>query len=285
MSKQIGRAARKKSNVATVVIIVFLSIVAAMQIFPFYLQIVTSLQPMDMVPEAGKIYLWAEGFHIENYIEAIERVGLLQGLLNSVIVAGGFTLLSAVVILLVGYVLGKKQFAGKRAVKFAMLLTMVAPGELLMVTNYKLVSDLGWTNTFAGLILPGIVNITGIFLVMSFMNTIPDAVLESADIDGANELQKLFKIVLPMTLPILATYFILTFVGQWNDYLWPMVVTSDSELFTIQLKLKEFNPYYGGFADEVLKNAASIFTLVPVIAVYLTCQKQFVSGLSISGMK
>ena len=257
MSKQIGRAARKKGNAATVVIIVFLSIVAAMQIFPFYLQIVTSLQPMDMVPEVGKSYLWADGFHIENYIEAIERVGLLQGLLNSVIVAGGFTLLSAVVILLVGYVLGKK----------------------------KLVSDLGWTNTFAGLILPGIVNITGIFLVMSFMNTIPNAVLESADIDGANELQKLFKIVLPMTLPILATYFILTFVGQWNDYLWPMVVTSDSDLFTIQLKLKEFNPYYGGFADEVLKNAASIFTLVPVIAVYLTCQKQFVSGLSISGMK
>ena len=154
-----------------------------------------------------------------------------------------------------------------------------------MVTNYKLVSDLGWTNSFAGLILPGIVNITGIFLVMSFMNTIPNAVLESADIDGANEFQKLFKIVLPMTLPILATYFILTFVGQWNDYLWPMVVTNDSNLFTIQLKLKEFNPYYGGFADEVLKNAASIFTLVPVIVVYLTCQKQFVSGLSISGMK
>lgn len=194
-------------------------------------------------------------------------------------------MLSAIVILLVGYVLGKKEFAGKKAVKFAMLLTMVAPGELLMVTNYKLVSDLGWTNSFAGLILPGIVNITGIFLVMSFMNTIPNAVLESADIDGANEFQKLFKIVLPMTLPILATYFILTFVGQWNDYLWPMVVTNDSNLFTIQLKLKEFNPYYGGFADEVLKNAASIFTLVPVIIVYLTCQKQFVSGLSISGMK
>ena len=88
--------------------------------------------------------------------------------------------------MLVGYVLGKKEFAGKKAVKFAMLLTMVAPGELLMVTNYKLVSDLGWTNSFAGLILPGIVNITGIFLVMSFMNTIPNAVLESADIDGAN---------------------------------------------------------------------------------------------------
>ena len=117
------------------------------------------------------------------------------------------------------------------------------------------------------------------------MNTIPNAVLESADIDGASELTKLVQIIFPMTLPVLATYFIMTFVAQWNDYLWPMVVTSDSDLYTIQLKLKEFNPYYGGFADEVLKNAASIFTLVPVLVVYLTCQKQFVSGLSISGMK
>lgn len=284
-NKPVIGAKKKKISVVTIVIICFLSIVALLQLFPFYLQIVTSLQPMDMYPETGKIYVWPESFNFANYIEAIQRVELLQGTLNSLIVSAGFTVLSAIIILLVGYVIGKKDFSGKKIVKFAMLLTMVAPGELLMVTNYKLVSDLGWTNTFAGLILPGIVNITGIFLVVAFMNTIPNAVLESADIDGASEFTKLIQIVFPMTLPVLATYFIMTFVAQWNDYLWPMVVTSDSDLYTIQLKLKEFNPYYGGFADEVLKNAASIFTLIPVLVVYLTCQKQFVSGLSISGMK
>lgn len=162
---------------------------------------------------------------------------------------------------------------------------MVVPGEILMVSNYKLVSELGWTNSYAGLILPGIVNITGIFLIMSFMNTIPNAVLESADIDGAGELRKLFKIVLPMALPVLSTYFILTFVAQWNDYLWPLIITNDSDLFTIQLKLKEFNPYYGGYADEILKAAAMILTLLPVIIIYVCCQKKLVSGLTISGMK
>lgn len=276
---------KTKGSFGTVAIIIVLTIVALMQIFPFFLQLVTSLQPLDFMPEAGKIYLIPDGFNIGNYAEAIERVELLQGMLNSVIVATGYTLLSAIVILIVGYVLGKKQFHGKKAVKFCMLLTMVVPGELLMVTNYSLVSELGWTNTFAGLILPGIVNITGIFLVMSFMNTIPDAVLESADIDGAGEIRKLFAIVLPMALPVLATYFILTFVAQWNDYLWPMIITNDSELFTIQLKLKEFNPYYEGYADEILKAAAMIITIVPVVAVYASCQKQFVSGLSITGMK
>lgn len=280
------QAKQKRVAVAvTVVVIVLLSAVAFLQIFPFWLQFVTSLQPLDFVPQDGKIYWAPVSFNFGNYLEAIEHVDLLRGALNSLIVSVGYTLLSSLVILVVGYVLGKKTFSGKKIVKLCLLITMMAPGELMMVTNYKLVSELGLTNTYAGLILPGIVNVTGIFLVMSFMNGIPDAMLESAEIDGAGEIRKLFKIVLPMCLPVLATYFILTFVAQWNDYLWPMVITSDPDLFTIQLKLTEFSEYYGGFADTVLRAAALIITLVPIIIVYLCCQKQFVEGLSVTGMK
>ena len=280
----------KSSNKArritvNVVIIVFLSLLALMQLFPFWLQVVTSLQPLDMIPEDGKLYLLPVSVNFGNYLEAIEYVDLLRGVLNTLIVSVGYTLLSAVVILIVGYVLGKKDFSGKKVVKFCLLLTMMAPGELMMVTNYKLVSEMGLTNTYGGLILPGIVNVTGIFLVMSFMNTIPNAMLESADIDGASELAKLFRIVLPICMPVISTYFILTFVAQWNDYLWPMVITSDPNLFTIQLKLTEFSEYYGGFGDTVLRSAALIITLVPVIIIYICCQKQFVEGLSVTGMK
>ena len=276
---------RKKLKIGNVLTIILLSIIAIMQIFPFYIQIVTSLQSKSFLPDPGKIYLMPSGLHIENYIEAIKRVELVQGIMNSLIVAVGFTLLSAAIILDVGYVLGKKKFRGKKVIMFALLVTMVVPGEMLMVTNYKLVSELGWTNTYAGLILPGIVNITGIFLVMSFMNTIPNAVLESAAIDGESEVGKLFRIVLPMSMPVMATYVVLTFVAQWNDYLWPMVITNDRSLFTVQLKLKEFNPFYAGYADEILKSAAMIFTIVPVVLVYISCQDKFVSGLSISGLK
>ncbi len=280
------QAKQKRVAVAvTVAVIVLLSAVAFLQIFPFWLQFATSLQPLDFVPQDGKIYWAPVSFNFGNYLEAIEHVDLLRGALNSLIVSVGYTLLSSLVILVVGYVLGKKTFSGKKIVKLCLLITMMAPGELMMVTNYKLVSELGLTNTYAGLILPGIVNVTGIFLVMSFMNGIPDAMLESAEIDGAGEIRKLFKIVLPMCLPVLATYFILTFVAQWNDYLWPMVITSDPDLFTIQLKLTEFSEYYGGFADTVLRAAALIITLVPIIIVYLCCQKQFVEGLSVTGMK
>ena len=157
---------KRKSVIITVLIILLLTAVAFLQIFPFWLQFVTSLQPLDFVPEDGKIYWIPVSVNFGNYLEAIEHVDLLRGALNSVIVAVGYTLLSALVILLVGYVLGKKDFTGKKVVKLFLLITMMAPGELMMVTNYKLVSDLGWTNSFAGLILPGIVNVTGIFLVM-----------------------------------------------------------------------------------------------------------------------
>ncbi len=285
MSELLLNRRKKRSRVPDICIIVLLSVIAFLQIFPFWLQIVTSLQPLDFQPESGKIYWWPVALTFSNYAEAIEHVDLWRGVLNSLIVSLGYTLLSAVVVLLVGYVVGKKDFAGKKVIKACLLITMMAPGELMMVTNYKLISDMGLTNTYAALILPGLVNVTGIFLVISFMNSIPNAVLESADIDGAGELTKLFKIVLPMCMPVIATYFILNFVAQWNDYLWPMVVTSDPDLFTIQLKLTEFTSYYGGFADNILRAAALIFTLVPVIIIYLCCQKQFVEGLSVTGMK
>ncbi len=280
------RTKRNGKTVAlNVFIILFLTALALMQLFPFWLQIVTSLQPLDLIPEDGKLYLLPVSVNFGNYAEAIEHVDLLKGVMNTLIVSLGYTLLSSVVILIVGYVLGKKEFKGKRIVKLMLLITMMAPGELMMVTNYKLVSELGWTNTYAGLILPGIVNVTGIFLVMSFMNTIPNAMLESAEIDGAGELTKLFRIVLPMCLPVLSTYFILTFVAQWNDYLWPMVITSDPDLFTVQLKLTEFSMYYGDYGDTVLKAAALVITVLPVVIIYALCQKQFVEGLSVTGMK
>ena len=269
-------------QIAIVAVLVFF---ALCQIFPFYLQVIRAFQPKDLIPVDGKIYLLPITWNIANFAEAFRRVELLQGVINSLIVGLGFTLLSSAVILITGYTLGKKKFRGKRVIIFCMLMTMAVPGEMLLVTNYLLISQLNWTNSFAGLILPGIVNIMGTFLVMSFMNTIPDATLESADLDGAREIRKIFAIILPLCMPVIATYCIITFVAKWNDYLWPMIIVNDRSMFTVQLKLMEFNPFYMGFADEVLKSGAHILSLIPVIALYILCQKRFVGGISVSGLK
>lgn len=161
---------------------------------------------------------------------------------------------------------------------------MMVPGEILMVTNYQLVSSLGWTSTYAGLILPGIVNVTGIFLVKAFMDSIPDACLESAKLDGASELKILFSIVLPLCFPVISTYIVLNFVAQWNDYLWPMLITGDSVMFTVQLKLYNFAGS-SDWGETVYKAASLIISLIPVLIVYFCCQKKFIGGLNFSGIK
>ncbi len=272
-------------RVVTVIIIIILSILALAQVFPFYLQLVTSLQPVeDFYPEYGKIYFFPVEFCFANYGQAFIEGELLEGIKNTLIVAFGFIFLSSIIILLMGYVLAKKKFKGRNIVIWALLITMMVPGEILMVTNYQLVSSLGWTSTYAGLILPGIVNVTGIFLVKAFMDSIPDACLESAKLDGASELKILFSIVLPLCFPVISTYIVLNFVAQWNDYLWPMLITGDSSMFTIQLKLYNFAGSTD-WGETVYKAASLIISLIPVLVVYFCCQKKFIGGLNFSGIK
>lgn len=272
-------------NIISTLIIIFLVILAFLQIFPFYLQLVTSLQPTEgFTPIDGKIYLLPEKFCFSNYLRAIEEGDLVVGLINTLIVSISFVAITVVIIVIVGYVITKKRFRGKKIINFVLLLTMMVPGEMLMITNYQLVSSLNWTSTYQGLILPGIVNVSGIFLVKSFMNNVPNACIESARLDGANEIQIISKIVFPMCLPVVATYCVLTFVASFNDYLWPMLITGDDRMFTIQLKLLNFAAN-GGYEETVLRSAALLITLFPVIIMYCFCQKQFVSGLNFSGIK
>lgn len=258
---------------------------AFLQTFPFILKFVDSLHGLDFIPEYSTLYLWPQQMSFQNYVIAIERGDLFTGLINSLIHTVSFTTLSLIIALIVGYVLAKKQFRGKKIVTILLLSTMMVPGEVLMIPNFLLVQSMGLTDNLLGIILPGIVNIFGIFLIRQYMNTIPDAVLESADIDGANEFQKIFGIVLPMAKPIIVTYIILTFTATWNDYLWPMIVIKDPNLFTLQLKMFEFYPQFGGVADGFLRSAGMMLITLPIIIVYLIFQRHFLENSNIAGMK
>ncbi len=181
--------------------------------------------------------------------------------------------------------LAKKDFKGKKIVTILLLSTMMVPGEINMIPNYLLVQYLGWTDSLLAVILPGIINIFGIFLIRQYMNTIPDSVLESADIDGASELKKIFKIVLPMSMPIIVTYIILTFTATWNEYLWPLITIKDPAFFTLQLKLYQFYPQFGGAADGFVRSAGMILITVPIVIVYIIFQRHFIENSNIAGIK
>lgn len=280
------RSKRSASLIAVNVFTVFILVLFAFaQVFPFYLQLVYSLQPFSFTARPGVIELWPQSFNFSNYSEAFKLADFGNGFKNTIITAVCFTALSLCVVLIMGYVLGKKDFYGKKVVFIMLIATMMVPGEILMVPNYILMIKFRMLDNLTALILPGIVNIFGIFLVRQFMNTIPDSVLEAAEIDGAGEIRRIFLIVLPLSLPIVATYCILTFTATWNDYLWPMIVLRSSENFTLQLKLKVFSPMFGTSRDQILMAAGLILALVPVVAMYLIFQKNFIESASVSGLK
>lgn len=266
-------------------IAVVLTVLSFLQVFPFYLKLMESFQPATFLPDSGRLYIWPESWNVGNYIEAWKMSDLGMGFLNSIIISFSYTLFSAIMIVVVGYVLAKLEFIGKKLVFLALISTMMVPGEVTMLTNYILVSDLGFMGTRAAVILPGIVNIFGIFMAKQFMESIPDSVLESVRMDGAGQFIVISRIIVPLSMPVIATYVILTVVSSWNEYLWPNLILSEAAKFTVQLKLMYFEGRFASAYDGILKSCGIILTVFPVVGTYLVFQKQFVEGISISGLK
>ncbi len=285
VSKKV-KSAKKKETVFQIICVLILSLIAFCQIFPFYLKLVDSLHSPDLIPDSDKLYLWPVNGTLENYLTALQVSGFWQALGNTIFHSVMFTAISLFIAIIVGYVLAKMKFRGKNFVANILLCTMMVPGEVLMIPNYILVMNMGLNYSIWGLILPGIVNIFGVFLIRQYMSNIPESVLESADLDGANELQKIFMIVVPMSKPILVTYIILTFVGTWNEYLWPMVMqSSGSTVETLQLIMYKFYPSLGNYADGFVRSAGMILITIPIIIVYIIFQKYFLEQNNLSGMK
>ena len=277
---------KKRSGLTfQILAILFLSTLALMQLLPFYLKFIDSLHSIDFIPEHGVLYVYSPAPTLGNYMRAITKGGFLTGLKNSLIHTISYTTISLIIAVIVGYVLGKMQFKGKKIVSALLLSTMMIPGEILIIPNYLLVMKLGWNTSLMAIILPGIVNVFGIFLISQYMSNIPNAVLESAELDGCNELNKIYRIVLPMSKPIIVTYIILTFVNTWNEYLFPMTVLKDPKLYTLQLTMYQFFPKFGGYADGFVRSAGMILITIPIIIMYMLFQKYFLEQENIAGLK
>ena len=284
-SKKVKSGKRKEATFQVICVIV-LSIIALCQIFPFYLKLIDSLHSPELIPDSDKLYLWPENGTLQNYVTALKVSGFWEALGNTLFHSVMFTAISLFIAVIVGYVLAKMKFRGKGFISTILLCTMMVPGEVLMIPNYILVMNMGLNYSIWGLILPGIVNIFGVFLIKQYMSNIPESVLESANLDGCNEFQKIFYIVVPMSKPILVTYVILTFVSTWNEYLWPMVMqASGSTVETLQLIMYKFYPSLGNYADGFVRSAGMILITIPIIIVYIIFQRYFLEQNNLSGMK
>jgi len=266
---------------------IVLALGALLFLFPFYYMVIGSLQEQPDPTVAGAFPNPAN-LTGQNYVDINERINLFQGLLNSGIFTGGVLLGTMVFGVLVGYALAHLEWRG-RGVTFALaLLVQVVPFQLLIIPLYVLIArDYGLSDNYVGMILPYFINSTAVIIFRQYFLQLPRELFEAARIDGASELQLLWRIAVPLVRPALITAVLLTFIGPWNEFLWPFLITKDAALQPLAVSL-------ANYISNVAASAANPFgaTLAgagvlaaPVVVLFIVFQRYFVSTNIGSGVK
>jgi len=238
-----------------------------------------SLEEIYRIPPA----FFPEKWIITNYTEAIEKFPFLRYLLNSVTVTTLATLLTLTINSMAAFALSKYNFRGRDTIFLIILGTLMIPLQVIMVPVYMVMAKLEMVNTLWGIIIPPSATPTGVFLLRQYMLTIPDELLEAARIDGAGEWRIFLQIVLPLARPALAVLTVFSIMWRWNDFLWPLIVINDPNLFTLQLGLARFRGELVTDWNYVL--AMTVLTMLPITLVFAFLQRYLVSGIATTGLK
>ncbi len=249
---------------------------------PLYWTVISSITtntaifatPVQWIPPA---------LHWENYPQAINAAPFGRYFFNSFVVGVSVTFTTLVSSALAGYGFAKFRFPGKRILFVVVLIALMVPFQAIMIPLFVLTRQLGWLNSYAGLIVPGAVSGFGIFLMRQFMLKVPDALLEAATLDGCGEISLFVRIVLPLSRSALAALAVLTFLASWNNFLWPLIVAQNPDVMTVPLGIVQFRGSYFTNYTQIL--AVSILAAAPVIVLYLLMQRQIIATFASSGLK
>ncbi len=222
-------------------------------------------------------------FNLDNFVEGVESFNFARYLRNSVVVTFFATLLTLLVNSMAAFALSKYQFRGRTAIFLVMISTLMVPLSVVLVPVFLVITKVGWNNNLLGVIVPGAATPTGMFLLRQYMLTIPDELLDAARIDGASEWRIYSQIILPLSRPALAVLTIFSVMWRWNDFLWPLIVLSRSEMFTLQVGLNSFQGELNVQWHLIL--AMTVLTLLPITVVFAFLQKNITTGIATTGMK
>ena len=266
--------------------IVVLVLGAVVFLFPFYYMLVGSLQSKPDTSLKGAFP--TGGVTLENYADIDSRVNLVQSLVNSGIFTGGVLLFTVVLGVLAGYALARLHFRGSGTLFAVMLLVQVVPFQLLIIPLYvMIVRDYGLADSYLGMILPFAINSTAVFIFRQFFLQLPQDLFAAARIDGAGELRILWSIALPLVRPALLTAVLLTFIGPWNEFLWPFLITKEADLQPLAVSLANYISNIAGRAANpygaILAGACVL--AAPAVALFIAFQRQFTSSDLGSGVK
>ena len=273
------RSAASKWLLYTVVTLGFVAVIT-----PFVWMILGSFKPQGELLRVPPTW-WPESPTLDNYRSLFSKENFLRYFFNSTVVAVIITVANVTFCSMVGYALAKLKFRGKKLVFGLVMGTLMVPGMVTFVPLFVLVANLGLVDTYPGLILPFLVTPFGVFLMRQFIIELPDDLLDAGRIDGAGELRIFRQIILPLCGPGLATLGILTFLGSWNNFLWPLVVAQTQEHYTLPVALALFSKNQQVTPNYGLLLAGATVVVVPVLVVFLIFQRRFIEGIATTGIK
>jgi ABC-type glycerol-3-phosphate transport system permease component len=255
--------------------------IAVLMIAPFVAMVSVSLQtglraavfPIQWIPSAPTL---------RNYQAILQHSHIVRWFVNSLVVAGVGTALAIFTATTAGYAFARMQFPARSVLFWSFIAMLMIPAQVTLIPEYLLLARLNWINTYQALLLPGVTSAFGIFLIRQYLQGLPRDYEEAARIDGASEFQIYAYVVLPMLTPAMATLGTLQFLNYWNEFLYPLVVTSRPEMRTLPVGLATLQTPTGGF-PEIL--AGATIAIVPTMLVFLAFQRHFVRGIAMSGLK
>lgn len=261
---------------------IFLLTITALMIIPVYWMIVAATIPQS------EFFSWPPrlipGLHyFENFQALQENVDFVRSIGNSLIIAVSYTVLSLILCSMAGFAFAKYEFRFKEPLFYFILATLVLPIQLLIIPLFLLMTQVGWTNSYIAVILPWAANPLGIFLMRQNMKAIPDALLESARMDGATEFQLYYKIALPTMIPSLAALAIILFLNQWQAFLYPLVILQDEAMFTIPIALAQLVGQQRVYFDQIM--VATSLGIIPIFLMFIFLQQYFIKGILSGSVK
>jgi multiple sugar transport system permease protein len=257
-------------------------IVAALTLFPLFWMVAVSLMSAG---EAAQFPppIWPRAPTLEHYRTLFEAQGVGRYLANSAILASLATLLALLFTVPAGYAFAKLRFRGRERLTQLLLAALVIPGQIGTLPLFLMLQRMGLVNTFAGALVPWLASIFGLYLVREYARSIPDEMLEAARVDGASEGQIFRHIVLPGLQPILVTLALFVFLGSWNDFLWPLIILTDQNNYTLPVALAALSRE--SVQDTELMMAGAVVTVAPPLVLFLALQRYYIRGLLAGGVK
>ncbi|MGE0386176.1 MAG: carbohydrate ABC transporter permease [Gammaproteobacteria bacterium] len=267
---------------AAVAVNAALAVAAVLCLVPLWWMLVLSLSPAGA---AGGYPppLWPRAVTLDHYRALVSRMDMARHFANSLAIAGAVTVLSVAFNTAAGYAFAKLRFAGRERLFRVLLFALVIPGQVAMLPLFILVKELGLVNSYAGVVVPGMASVFGIFLVRQYVQSIPDSLLDAARLDGAGEMGVFLHVVLPLCRPIIATLALFTFLGSWSDFLWPLIVLADGARYPLPVALANLLGEHA--QDTELMMAGAVLTVAPVIALFLFLQRHYLAGLQAGALK